>query len=142
MNLPECLVIVALAVISACYDWKQRIIPNWLTMGGICFGFLLSIFQGTFDFSLIGFCSSCLLSIPFKKGWIGGGDVKLLMAYATLLGPWHFIDLWLDAAVLSVPIVLYISHRQKRSWREVGIPYAVPLAMTAFWIVGKGVMFP
>lgn len=141
MNTPEYLVVFLLALVSAGFDWRKRIIPNWLTFGGILVGFLLSIFHATFGIALIGFCSACFLLFPYKQGWLGGGDVKLMMAYGTLLGAWHLLDLWVGAALLSVPMVLFIAYQAKCSLREVGIPYAVPLAVIAFWIVGKGLVY-
>lgn len=141
MHTPEYLVVILLAIVSASFDWKKRIIPNWLTFGGISIGFLLSIFHGTLGVMLIGFCAACLLFFPYKRGWLGGGDVKLLMAYALLLGPWHLLDLWLGAALLSIPLALGMAQLTNCSWRCVGIPYAVPLAFVALFIIGRGMLY-
>jgi len=135
-------VVAGVALLSAFFDWNKRIIPNWLTGGGVFLGFLLSILQGAFGLALIGFCSACFLFIPYQRGWLGGGDVKLLMGYGTLLGAWHLFDLWVGAALLSIPMALLAAYRTKCSVRKVGIPYAVPLAGMALWIVGKGLLYP
>lgn len=140
MGIPECLVVAVLAVLSALFDWRKRIIPNWLAVGGIFVGFLLSIFHGTLGFALIGFGSACSLLVPYKKGWLGGGDVKLFMAYSTLMGPWLLLELWIGAALLSVLIVLLVAYKTKSSLRRIGVPYAVPLGMMAIWMVGRGLL--
>ncbi len=133
--------VVGIAMLSAFFDWKKRIIPNWLTGGGICFGFLLSFLHGTFGIALVGFCSACFLLIPYRWGWLGGGDLKLLLAYGTLLGAWHLLDLWVGAALLSVPMAGFVAYRAQCSLQKVGIPYAIPLAGVALWIVGKGLLY-
>lgn len=138
MQMPEYFVVVIIALLSAYFDWSKRIIPNWLTLGGIFVGFLLSIFHARFDIALIGFFSACSLLVPYVKGWLGGGDVKLFMAYGTLLGAWHLLDLWIGAALLSILFVLATAYKTKSSLRHIGVPYAVPLAMMALWIVGRG----
>jgi prepilin peptidase CpaA len=138
---PECIVVIVIAVLSALLDWKKRMIPNRLALGGIFIGFLLSIFHGELGFSLLGFGSACLLLVPYKMGWLGGGDVKLLMAYGSLVGPWHLLDLWIGAALLSIPIAWYVSYKTKKPLKSIGVPYAVPLGMMAVWIAGRGLLY-
>ncbi|WP_029193200.1 prepilin peptidase [Paenibacillus alginolyticus] len=136
--MPELVVVVILALLSAYSDWRKSMIPNRLTIGGILVGFLLSAFHGRFDVALVGFFSACTLLVPFLKGWLGGGDVKLLMAYGTLLGAWQLVDLWMGAAFLSVVFALAIAYKTKSALRHTAVPYAVPLAAVVLWTVGRG----
>jgi Flp pilus assembly protein protease CpaA len=134
------IIVTVIALLSAFFDWNQRMIPNWLTGGGIFLGLLFSTIQGTFGSAMLGIGSACLLLIPYKRGWLGGGDVKLLMAYGTLLGAWLLLDLWTGAALLSIPMVLLLAYQTKCPFRRVSVPYAVPLAVMALCIVGRGLL--
>lgn len=136
----EAVVLTLLAVGSGWVDWQTRTIPNLITLGGICAGFLLALVGENVLEATMGFLASCFLLLPFRLGWLGGGDVKLMMAYGALLGPWLLLDLWIGAAVVSVPLAMYMAYKKKRSIRSIGIPYAVPLAITVVWIVGRGLI--
>lgn len=128
---------VSIALVSAWQDWKARTIPNALTLVGICAGFLLSFIHGKGMDALIGFLSACLLLLPYAKGWLGGGDVKLMMTYGTLLGSWALLDVWIGAALISIPLAVTMALKQHKPLRKVAVPYAVPLALSVLWVVGR-----
>ena len=91
---------------------------------------------------LIGF-------VMFARGWLGGGDAKLLASASLWLGfenlPQYGLLVSLAGGVLALSILLY------RAWlpplfipgpawalrlhdRNVGIPYGIALAAAALWI--------
>lgn len=83
----------------------------------------------------IGFLSACLLIVPYRKGWLGGGDVKLMMAYGTLLGFWSYVQLFAWAALFSIIWSLACSHSCGTSDSSRQIPYAIPLSVAVLVIL-------
>lgn len=84
--------IVALTgvLIATVTDWHRRKVPNWLTVALVVAGLLFSVYNDgvtglvrSFLGAALGFA---LLAYPFQMRWMGGGDVKLLMAVGALLG--------------------------------------------------------
>ena len=85
----------------------------------------------------------------FARGWLGGGDAKLLAAAALWLGFEHLAGYLLLVAIAGGALALLIlSYRNfappawmlGQAWamrlhdRKVGIPYGVALAAAALWI--------
>lgn len=92
----------------------------------------------------------------FARGWVGGGDAKLLAAAALWLGFEHLAGYLLLAAIAGGALALLIlSYRNfvPPSWmlgqawamrlhdRKVGIPYGVALAAAALWIYPSTLWF-
>ncbi len=78
----------ALLLIAAAHDIIARTIPNWLplllALTGIPLRYidnslLLGLACGTLVFAMAAFC--------WRRGWLGGGDVKLLGAVAIAIPP-------------------------------------------------------
>lgn len=82
------IVIVALA--AAWFDLKERRIPNALTVSALGVALLIALIGGlpSVGASLLGAGICFLLALPFflVRG-LGGGDVKLLVAFGAFLGP-------------------------------------------------------
>jgi len=85
-------------VASAVTDFATRKIPNIISLGGIVTGLAIHTATGAVDgfggaarglgFALLGlFTVSIAPFIFWKRGEMGGGDVKLLAAVGALLGP-------------------------------------------------------
>lgn len=93
------LLTLAVALVT---DLRYRKIPNWLTFGSAlaaiaCAG--ISGGLGAAAFSLLASLLGIAVFFPiFVPGWIGAGDVKLLMA----IGAWGGSRMVLDVAVLSI----------------------------------------
>lgn len=90
-----CFVILAIALYT---DIKQRKIPNLLTLtaavSGILFHFINGSGQGI-SYGAEGLLlGTALLFIPFLMGGMGGGDVKLLAALGSWLGPSGVLDVF------------------------------------------------
>lgn len=94
--------IVLLSFAAAAVDVARSKIPNLLTLPALILGLVLSIalsgWAGAQD-SLLGVGVTFLSYIwIYALGWLGAGDVKLLMALGAL-GGWRY---GLDVAVLSI----------------------------------------
>jgi prepilin peptidase CpaA len=94
------LVAIAVAAISAIFDWRRGEIPNWLTLPAIAIAPVLhvarflvakepletALYEGAF--SLSGAVLTAIVPlILFRKSAIGGGDVKLFIALGALFEP-------------------------------------------------------
>lgn len=93
MGVPDSagLTTVTFVAVCAAVDIRSRRIPNLLTGAGILAGLTLNTLNSG-GAGLIGsvtglFLTVAVLFLPFALGGIGGGDVKMLGAVGTLLGP-------------------------------------------------------
>lgn len=92
MTLPVTMVIaITGAAIASAFDIKIRKIPNWLTFSMIFLGLILNSYEHGltgFEQSFMGFGLGIFcLFLPFTLGGVGAGDVKLLGALGSLMGP-------------------------------------------------------
>jgi prepilin peptidase CpaA len=104
MNLAAWIVICG-GIAATVVDVRERRVPNVLTMGLASTGLLLAMS----GFGAVGVGGSLgglalglgLLMVPHVVGATGAGDVKLLAAFGTLLGPADVFDAFLRAAILG-----------------------------------------
>ena len=114
------LVALAVALVGASFDWRTGTIPNLLTYPALLGGPLLHAGlvarEGAEEAAFAAAASvlGALLAglvpmILYRKGAIGGGDVKLLAAVGALLGPMMGVEAEMYAifaAVLTAPAKL------------------------------------
>ena len=90
---------------AAGFDYIFRKVPNYLTFTAIMIGTSMAFLQGGFaslSASTAGlFLGIALLSVPYAKGGIGAGDVKLLGAIGAIKGPWFIFVTFLAAAIIG-----------------------------------------
>ena len=98
------LMVAAVGVLAAVwFDWKKRKIPNALTFSMVVLGLVFNAidrgFSGVGE-SFLGLVLGILfLYVPFTWGGVGGGDVKLLGALGSLLGPHLIFKIFLVSAL-------------------------------------------
>ena len=84
-------VAVILGLLAAAGDLARRSIPNWLTAAGLIAGLASRAALGGWrglGIAAAGAAIGFLLLFPLHvKRAVGGGDVKLMAAFGTLLGP-------------------------------------------------------
>ena len=109
--------LVSVLIIASIKDLLSFRIPNWLTYSALAFGiFYFGItkgYEGLF-FSLVGALTGfALLLIPYLFGGTGAGDVKLLGAVGSFLGPKGVFLVFLLSCVLGgvFALVLLASKR-------------------------------
>src|SRR5262249_49492378 len=85
--------VLAFAITAAIGDARWRMIPRWLTTGGLLAGLPYHIFSGGFwtAVATAGLAFGLGLGL-YELRAIGGGDVKLVTAMGGILGfqPWIF----------------------------------------------------
>ncbi|MBS2012703.1 MAG: prepilin peptidase [Deltaproteobacteria bacterium] len=125
-----CLAVVAISVVS---DIATRRIPNLVTLGGIALGVVIHGAGGFVDGGIGGLFRGVGLSllgallcgfIPFfawKKGELGGGDVKLFAAIGALMGLSMGFDV--EARAFAFSFLILFPYRLVRH-RAVGVALA------------------
>ena len=81
-------VAILLLIAASLYDIAARIIPDEICIALAVLGFLLRLSDGRLLYALIA-AATVFIVLMFccMRGWIGGGDVKLLSASVLLLQP-------------------------------------------------------
>lgn len=136
MTMVWCLA-AALGLAASVTDLRRRTIPNWLTGAGALAGIVFAASRGwhSLGMAMAGAAVGFLLMLPLHLcGAMGGGDVKLMAAFGTLLGPAGI----LVAAVFGfIAGAIWAFGAWLRGVRT--IPYA-PAIATGVWIslVGGG----
>ena len=104
-------------ILGAWCDWKERKIPNALTFSMIFFGFIFNFLnQGVSGsvHALLGLIAGILLLYPpFYMGGVGGGDVKLLGAIGSFVGPVLILKIFLATAVFGGIFSLMVMVQKK-----------------------------
>jgi prepilin peptidase CpaA len=111
MNLPILYLMVVLGIASITDLYLFRI-PNWLTFPALCFAVayftITKGFEG-FLFSLAGTGTGfSLLLLPYLFGGTGAGDVKLLGAVGSFLGPKGVFTVFIISCILSGVYALFL----------------------------------
>src|SRR5580704_71478 len=127
MSLQQIL-LAALVISAAAFDFRTRRIPNWLCAAGFLCGFACQIafsrWTGAREAAL-GAGLAFLIYIPlFALRAVGGGDVKLMAAVGSLAGPKAWIAIFLITALAGGVIALImiaVKGRTARTLHNVGI---------------------
>lgn len=168
MERPAMIAALALALAAAVTDLRTRRIPNGLVLTGAACGLALGAWSsggsGLVE-SFLGGVAGFLVFFPFYLlGGMGAGDVKLMGALGTCLGPLTILQVALMAAFAGAVVALVVAARQGlllRTFRNTGrlltfwvsrgprvteelslenpealkIPYALPIAAGSFLII-------
>lgn len=129
-------------------DLKSRRIPNWLCAGVVVLALPWWWSRGGDAYTVLlvqGGLAAVVFAIftfMFARGWMGGGDVKLITALALWVEPIAFIKLVLFMSVFGgvLTLVTVAHHRRARKDGHPAIPYGVAIAFAAFAILGEPVV--
>ena len=119
MNTPNLIAYCLLAVvllIAAVTDFRRGKIYNWLTLPAILVGlmfWLIAGLAGSEKTALTSLFAFACASIPFGflalRGWVGGGDAKLMAAVGALSASWECVlGTALYGLIVSVVIAIVI----------------------------------
>src|SRR3954451_14942461 len=112
------IVLVLVVTGAAGYDCKYRKIPNWLNLSGLILGFgLNTLFGGTSGFVSAGqgFLLALAIYLPLYliKG-MGAGDVKLMGAIGSLVGPSNWFQIFVATALFGGLAAAMLALTKKR----------------------------
>jgi prepilin peptidase CpaA len=80
--------VLTILCMAAAHDVLARTVPNWMPMTIAAFGIIQSALAERLMASLlVGAIVFVLSGLCWKRGWLGGGDVKLLGAAAIAVPP-------------------------------------------------------
>ena len=151
---PGQLAVMAIAVAALvglfAIDLDQRLLPDVITypLAGLALvAFALGVNPFVHDTTELAFAAAAaiamplllyVLSIPFGRGAIGRGDLKLLVGVGLLGGPYRlFLGLVAGAILASVAILLLLVLR--RITLRTYVPYGPFLIAGALWALLAGV---
>src|ERR1019366_10269669 len=78
----------AVLLLAAWHDVVSRTVPNWMSVAIACFGIVAAFASDRLPISLgLGLAIFVVAAICWRRGWMGGADVKLLGAIAIVLPP-------------------------------------------------------
>jgi prepilin peptidase CpaA len=112
------LVLAALVLTAAAWDLKSRRIPNWLSLAGMICGISLNWFL----YGLSGLKESAeglvtafgVYFVLYLARAMGAGDVKLMAAVGSFVGPGDWFFIFLITAVIGGLIALVVLAWRKR----------------------------
>ena len=126
-------------------DLDQRLLPDVITLPAIPLAFLFSL-SGLNPLVPVGILPIAvgvavgvplvlwLVSIPFGKGAIGQGDLKLLVSVGLLVGPLRLVYGVIYGALLA-GVVLLVLIVLRRITLKTFVPYGPFLIVGAIWAV-------
>jgi prepilin peptidase CpaA len=113
-------VLIALVLIAAIYDLRYRKIPNWLVLAGLLIGIGLNAFLfewAGLRIAGLGIGFAFLIYFPlYAIRAMGAGDVKLMAAIGSLVGPWPWFGIFLFTAMVGglMALVLVLTRGRAR----------------------------
>ena len=139
-------IISFIVAISTYTDLKRREIPDWLTKPAIVLGLIISLFRKYPDILgmmmvVLNIVVAFLISLPlWYAKLMGGGDVKLFVAYSAWLtkifSPLLFILSIVLHSILTliVAIIMVIKGKSVTLKTKISLPFAVSLGFAAVLI--------
>lgn len=121
-------VLAAVVIIAAITDIRSRRIPNWLTLSGVVLGIGLNSFLNVpganWKHSLIGLGLAFLVYFPmYLLRGMGAGDVKLMAAVGSIVGPVNWIGIFVISNILGgiiAVVLLVVRGRLRKTLRNLG----------------------
>jgi len=109
-------VVVALGALAVWFDIRERRVPNGLTVPALAAGLVIGAVGGWagFGWALGGAAFGFLFALPFfLVGGLGGGDLKLLTAFGSLLGPGRLVTALVVIGLVGGVIALIAMIRRR-----------------------------
>jgi prepilin peptidase CpaA len=124
----QTILLAALVIVAAIFDFRTRRIPNWLCVAGLAagFGYQVALFHwaGAREATL-GMALALLIYIPlFALRAVGAGDVKLMAAVGSIAGPKAWIVIFLVTALaggVMALVLVAVKGRIGHTLRNVGV---------------------
>lgn len=130
-----------LLLTAAWTDVRSRLISNRVCVALAAVGAVGRLLLGPWELaiSLSMAVALLLVLLPMHGRWIGGGDVKLLVAIViglpALCVPGLFVVMALAGGVLAGIYLLLRTNERWRALRHAPLPYGVAIACGGFWAI-------
>ena len=125
---------LVLGGVAVAADLRGGQIPNWLPAGGALAGLLRHLGGAGARGAVMSVAGAAvafaLFLLPYALGGLGGGDLKLMAAFGSLLGPGSALAATLLAAVAGA---LFAAVSVWRRPGRAAIPYA-PAIVAGAWL--------
>ncbi|MGB5948976.1 MAG: prepilin peptidase [Parvibaculum sp.] len=161
LNTLPIVIFSAAMIFAAVRDLTTMTIPNWLTLGLTIAFFISAVSLGMplADIARHASAGFALLLIGmglFARGWIGGGDAKLVAAASLWLGWGDALPYLLLASIFGGGLTLFILFYRtlplpmflyRQGWllrlhdRKEGVPYGIALAVAGLFIFPQTEIF-
>lgn len=106
------IILAIVAIIAAIYDFRYRRIPNWLTLSGVVVGLGMNSFLfgwGGLRTAALGLGLAALIYFPlYLLRGMGAGDVKLMGAIGSIVGPGNWLGIFVIASILGGLIAIIL----------------------------------
>jgi leader peptidase (prepilin peptidase) / N-methyltransferase len=136
---PALLAFVLICLALAIIDFKTQMLPDFLTLGGIWLGLILSAFGigvplvsaviGAAVIYCLGVSVELIYKLVRKRDGLGRGDSKLLALFAVWLGLQGALHALLVGVLLALLVSLYLLLTKK-------MRYDQPISFGPFLVVG------
>ena len=139
--------VLSILVWAGVKDFRFGIISNSLSLSVFVLGLANAALSGWLLASTASAAIVLIIMIiPYAKGWMGGGDTKLLAAVATLAPPEHLLLLSLAvsiAAGVQAALILLVWYGLGRRWEvghtqekpEMPLAPAIAIAVAAYVVM-------
>lgn len=123
---------IAIVLAAALHDMAARTVPNWMAAALAVFGLMV---QATSGHLIAGVVAGLIVFIAaafcWRRGWMGGGDVKLLGAVAIVVPVGHVIQFVVAVTLTGATLaVIYLIARRV-------VP--APAARRPAWLIARAV---
>ena len=120
------ILVAAIVLVAAATDIRSRRIPNWLTLSGVVAGLLLN----TVLFGLPGLRNSLSgMGLGFAAYFVlyclramGAGDLKLMAAVGAIIGPGHWVSVFMASAlaggVFALALIVWKGRMRETLWNS------------------------
>ncbi len=140
ITVQQLILLIALLILAVVFDVRERRVPNWLTLsfmaGGVAYHVAVNGLAGLI-FCVQGLVLGIALLILFyAAGGMGAGDVKLMGAVGSLLGPLNVLYAFIFSALVGgiYSVAVLYRHRILRSSLERCVCAPVDFLRTGCWV--------
>lgn len=140
---PQMAIALVLGTAASVTDLRWRTIPNWIPVAALIAGFSYQVWvegwRGTGTAALGALCGFAVFLVFYLLGGMGGGDVKLMAGFGSLLGASTLLIAAVWTAIFGAVVAAVAMVRRRRGAGGTGthdsnsIPYAPAIAF-GVWI--------
>ncbi|WP_083824833.1 A24 family peptidase [Vibrio ichthyoenteri] len=122
------------SILVCFYDWRYRIIPNYICVFIFLISILTLIMSGNY-LNLLYFALFVPVSLLiWKLGIWGAGDSKLLLAFFPMIASDYYLAtlMYICLTGFATGIIFLTYRRISRNNKFDTVPYGIPIALSCF----------